>query len=81
VNSAVDRRRRARCPWDEPAIPEGLTKHENVALLPHLGNATKETRTALGMKVVENARPSSTAAIRRTGSHEKAAPAKKRAPA
>ncbi len=23
-------------------------------LLPHLGSATKETRTAMGMKVVEN---------------------------
>jgi lactate dehydrogenase-like 2-hydroxyacid dehydrogenase len=65
----------------EPAIPEGLTKHENVVLLPYLGNATEETRTALGMKVVENTRPSSTAAIRRAGSHEKAVRAKKRAPA
>jgi len=39
---------------DEPAIPEGLTKLENVVLLPHLGSATEETRTAMGMKVVEN---------------------------
>jgi lactate dehydrogenase-like 2-hydroxyacid dehydrogenase len=38
----------------EPAIPEGLTKLENVVLLPHLGSATEETRTAMGMKVVEN---------------------------
>jgi len=38
----------------EPAIPEGLTKLENVVLLPHLGSATEETRTAMGMKVIEN---------------------------
>ena len=27
---------------------------ENVVLLPHLGSATVETRTAMGMRVVEN---------------------------
>jgi lactate dehydrogenase-like 2-hydroxyacid dehydrogenase len=38
----------------EPAIPAGLTDLENAVLLPHLGSATSETRTAMGMKVVEN---------------------------
>lgn len=38
----------------EPAIPVGLTNLENAVLLPHLGSATSETRTAMGMKVVEN---------------------------
>ncbi|MDB5556132.1 MAG: gyaR [Rhizobium sp.] len=38
----------------EPAIPAGLTNLENIVLLPHLGSATTETRTAMGMKVVEN---------------------------
>lgn len=38
----------------EPSIPLGLTDLENVVLLPHLGSATVETRTAMGMKVVEN---------------------------
>ncbi len=27
---------------------------DNVVLLPHLGSATEETRTAMGMKVVDN---------------------------
>ncbi|MCF6112129.1 2-hydroxyacid dehydrogenase [Mesorhizobium muleiense] len=39
---------------EEPAIPAALTDLENVVLLPHLGSATAETRTAMGMKVVEN---------------------------
>ncbi|TCL74479.1 D-glycerate dehydrogenase [Rhizobium sp. BK251] len=38
----------------EPQVPEGLKRLENVVLLPHLGSATEETRTAMGMKVVEN---------------------------
>ena len=38
----------------EPHVPEALRKLENVVLLPHLGSATEETRTAMGMKVVEN---------------------------
>ena len=38
----------------EPAIPAGLADLENAVLLPHLGSATTETRTAMGMKVVEN---------------------------
>lgn len=38
----------------EPHVPEALLRMENVVLLPHLGSATEETRTAMGMKVVEN---------------------------
>lgn len=38
----------------EPNVPERLRALENVVLLPHLGSATEETRTAMGMKVVEN---------------------------
>ncbi|MFP3546291.1 D-glycerate dehydrogenase [Rhizobium sp. SIMBA_035] len=38
----------------EPQVPEALKAMENVVLLPHLGSATDETRTAMGMKVVEN---------------------------
>ncbi len=38
----------------EPHVPERLRKLENVVLLPHLGSATEETRTAMGMKVVDN---------------------------
>ncbi|CAN7407991.1 D-glycerate dehydrogenase [Pararhizobium sp. LjRoot255] len=38
----------------EPNVPERLRVLDNVLLLPHLGSATEETRTAMGMKVVEN---------------------------
>lgn len=38
----------------EPNVPEKLMAMENVVLLPHLGSATEETRTAMGMKVVDN---------------------------
>ncbi len=38
----------------EPHVPETLRTLENVVLLPHLGSATEETRTAMGMKVVDN---------------------------
>lgn len=38
----------------EPHVPERLRAMENVVLLPHLGSATEETRTAMGMKVVDN---------------------------
>ena len=40
----------------EPIVPEGLLKAPNTVLLPHLGSATRETRIAMGMKVVENIR-------------------------
>ncbi|MBD9373353.1 D-glycerate dehydrogenase [Rhizobium sp. ARZ01] len=38
----------------EPHVPERLLAMDNVVLLPHLGSATAETRTAMGMKVVDN---------------------------
>ncbi len=40
----------------EPAIDPALLAAPNTVLLPHLGSATVETRTAMGLKVVENAR-------------------------
>jgi glyoxylate reductase len=39
---------------NEPHVHPRLVALENVVLLPHLGSATHETRTAMGMKVVEN---------------------------
>lgn len=38
----------------EPEVPEVLRALDNVTLLPHLGSATLETRTAMGMLAVEN---------------------------
>ena len=38
----------------EPTVNPGLLALPNVALIPHLASATLETRTAMGMKVVEN---------------------------
>ncbi len=40
----------------EPEVPAALRELENVVLLPHLGSATLETRTAMGMLVLENLR-------------------------
>ena len=40
----------------EPAVPAALLGLENVVLLPHLGSATVETRTAMGMRAVTNLR-------------------------
>jgi glyoxylate reductase len=39
---------------NEPHVDPRLLALENVVLLPHLGSATVETRTAMGMKVVDN---------------------------
>ncbi len=39
----------------EPDVVDSLLSRENVVLLPHLGSATKETRIAMGLKVLENA--------------------------
>ena len=39
----------------EPAIEPGLFELENVVLLPHLGSATIETRTAMGVLAARNA--------------------------
>ena len=41
---------------NEPDIAPLLLAAPNTVLLPHLGSATSETRTAMGLKVVENAR-------------------------
>jgi len=38
----------------EPEIPASLLAMENVVLLPHLGSATLETRTAMGLRVLNN---------------------------
>ncbi|ONI79967.1 D-glycerate dehydrogenase [Actinosynnema sp. ALI-1.44] len=38
----------------EPAVTESLLSLDNVTLLPHLGSATVETRTAMGLLAVEN---------------------------
>lgn len=40
----------------EPDINPDILNAPNTVLLPHLGSATVETRTAMGLKVVENAR-------------------------
>jgi len=41
---------------EEPRVSPRLLDRENVVLLPHLGSATRETRIAMGDKVLENAR-------------------------
>lgn len=38
----------------EPEVPQALRELDNTVLLPHLGSATLETRTAMGMLVVDN---------------------------
>jgi lactate dehydrogenase-like 2-hydroxyacid dehydrogenase len=40
----------------EPDIHPDILSAPNTVLLPHLGSATVETRNAMGLKVVENAR-------------------------
>jgi lactate dehydrogenase-like 2-hydroxyacid dehydrogenase len=40
----------------EPAVPAGLVRRDDVVLLPHLGSATLETRTAMGQLVLDNLR-------------------------
>ncbi|GGD38693.1 2-hydroxyacid dehydrogenase [Sinisalibacter lacisalsi] len=39
---------------NEPQVPEALRGMENVTLLPHLGSATLETRTAMGLLAADN---------------------------
>ena len=39
---------------DEPKVPAALMALPNVTLLPHIGSATLETRTAMGMLAVDN---------------------------
>jgi len=38
----------------EPNVYPGLLELDNIALLPHLGSATEETRIAMGNRVIEN---------------------------
>lgn len=38
----------------EPTVPEALLRLPNVTLLPHIGSATLETRTAMGMLAADN---------------------------
>jgi lactate dehydrogenase-like 2-hydroxyacid dehydrogenase len=38
----------------EPQVPQALLALENVVLLPHLGSANAETRTAMGMRALAN---------------------------
>jgi lactate dehydrogenase-like 2-hydroxyacid dehydrogenase len=39
---------------DEPHVPQELISMDNVVLLPHIGSATLETRTAMGQLVISN---------------------------
>lgn len=39
---------------EEPKVPPALLRAPNVTLLPHIGSATLETRTAMGMLAVDN---------------------------
>ncbi len=38
----------------EPQLHPGLRALQNVVLLPHLGSATRETREAMGLRVIDN---------------------------
>jgi lactate dehydrogenase-like 2-hydroxyacid dehydrogenase len=38
----------------EPRLNPGFLALDNVVLLPHLGSATRETRVAMGMRVIDN---------------------------
>ncbi|MFM7692855.1 MAG: NAD(P)-dependent oxidoreductase, partial [Actinomycetota bacterium] len=40
---------------EEPTVNPGLLELENAVLIPHLGSATVETRTAMGVLAAENA--------------------------
>jgi lactate dehydrogenase-like 2-hydroxyacid dehydrogenase len=39
---------------EEPSVPYALRRIENVTLLPHIGSATEEVRTAMGMLAADN---------------------------
>jgi lactate dehydrogenase-like 2-hydroxyacid dehydrogenase len=41
---------------DEPRVPKEFLTLDNVVLLPHVGSATIETRTAMGKLQIENLR-------------------------
>ncbi len=38
----------------EPRVPAPLLAMQNVVLLPHLGSASRETRVAMGLRVLAN---------------------------
>lgn len=38
----------------EPLVPDALLGADNLVLLPHLGSATRQTREAMGFRVLEN---------------------------
>jgi len=38
----------------EPSVPDRLRKMKTTVLLPHIGSASKETRTRMGFMVIEN---------------------------
>jgi hydroxypyruvate reductase len=38
----------------EPKVPKELIELENVTLLPHLGTAALEVRTAMGLMAIDN---------------------------
>jgi glyoxylate reductase len=38
----------------EPTVPDALLNADNLVLLPHLGSATRETREAMGFRVLDN---------------------------
>jgi lactate dehydrogenase-like 2-hydroxyacid dehydrogenase len=40
--------------YDEPAVPEGLVRLDNVVMTPHVASATEETTKAMGENVVGN---------------------------
>jgi len=40
---------------EEPKVNPGLLELENAVLIPHLGSATVETRTAMGVLAAQNA--------------------------
>jgi len=56
--AALDARRLAGAGLDvfeqEPQVPAGLLRRDDVVLLPHLGSATLATRTAMGQRVLRN---------------------------
>lgn len=41
---------------NEPRVPAALAEMDNVVLLPHIGSATVETRTAMGRLMIDNLR-------------------------
>ena len=57
--SALERRQIAGAALDvfehEPVVHEGLLDRDDVVLVPHLGSATVETRTAMAVLAARNA--------------------------